>query len=42
MEKKHKEIMELKHETEPGYRTVFYIVSAAAGLYLSLILLRTI
>lgn len=34
--------MELKHEAEPGYRTVFYIVLAAASLYLAIILLRTI
>lgn len=42
MEKEHKEIMELKHEPEPGYRTVFYIVMAVASLYLAIILLRTI
>ncbi|MDI6722625.1 MAG: hypothetical protein QMD97_03640 [Candidatus Aenigmarchaeota archaeon] len=42
MEKEHDEIMELKHDPEPGYRTIFYIVIAAAGLYLAIILLKTI
>ncbi len=42
MSEQHKEIMELKHEPEPGYRTVFYIVLAAASLYLAIIFLKTI
>lgn len=42
MNNKHDEIMELKHDPEPGYRTAFYIALAAAGLYLAIILLKTI
>lgn len=42
MNNEHNEIMELKHEPEPGYRTVFYIALAAASLYLGFILLKTI
>jgi len=42
MKKESEEIMELKHEPEPGYRTIFYIALAAAGLYLAIILLKTI
>lgn len=35
--KQEKEIRELKHEPEPGYRAAFYIVFAAAVLYLAMI-----
>lgn len=42
MRKKGEEIMELKHEPKPGYRTFFYIILAAAALYLGLILLKSI
>jgi hypothetical protein len=41
MNKEHEEVMELKHEPDPGYRTVFYIVLAAASLYLAIIFLKT-
>lgn len=41
MKNKHKEITELKHDPEPGYRTVFYIVLTIAALYLGVIFLRT-
>jgi hypothetical protein len=42
MTEQHDEIMELKHEPEPGYRTAFYIVFSAATLYLAIILLNAI
>jgi len=42
MKKEGDEIMELKHDPEPGYRTVLYIVMAVASLYLAIILLKTI
>lgn len=42
MKKKHEELLELKHEPEPRYRTIFYIVMAAASLYLAIIFLKTI
>ena len=42
MKKEIEEIMELGHEPEPGYRTVFYLALAAASLYLAIILLKTI
>ena len=32
--------MELKHEPEPGYRTVFYITLTIAVLYLVIIFVR--
>ena len=38
----HEELMELGHETEPGYRTAFYIALAAASFYLAVIFLKTI
>jgi hypothetical protein len=41
MKKEHEEVMELKHDPEPGYRTAFYIALAAASLYLALIFLKT-
>lgn len=41
MKKEREELKELRHEAVPGYRTVFYIVTAAATLYLALILLKT-
>lgn len=40
MKKEHKEVMELKHEPEPGYRTVFYIALTIAVLYLVIIFVR--
>jgi len=42
MKKEHDEIMELKHDPEPGYRTAFFIALTAASLYLLIILLKTI
>ena len=42
MKKEHEEIMELKHEPEPGYRTAFYIALAAASLYIAIIFFKTI
>lgn len=33
---------ELRHEPEPGYRTIFYIVFAIAVLYLVVIMWRTL
>jgi len=39
---RHEELMELKHEPEQGYRTVFYIVLTIASLYLAVILVRTV
>jgi hypothetical protein len=41
MEKKHEEITELKHEPEPGYKTVFYIALTIAALYLAFIFFKT-
>lgn len=41
MKKEHDEIMELKHEPEPGYRTAFYVILAAASLYLAVIFFNT-
>jgi hypothetical protein len=38
----HEELMELKHEPEPGYRTAFYIALTAASLYLAVIFLKTV
>ena len=40
MKKDDEELMELKHEAEPGYRTYFYIVITVAVLYLAVILIR--
>lgn len=40
MEKERDELMELKHEPEPGYRTAFYIVLAVAVLYIAVILIQ--
>ena len=40
MEKEQEEITELKHEPEPGYRTIFYIVLAIGVLYLGIIFFR--
>jgi hypothetical protein len=42
LEKEKNELMELGHEPEPGYRTVFYIALAAASIYLALIFLEAI
>jgi hypothetical protein len=33
---------ELSHEPVPGYRPAFYIIFAAAVLYLAVILIRTL
>jgi len=38
MKKETEELMELKHETEPGYRTAFAVVFIAGVLYLGIIL----
>ena len=40
MKKEDNEAMELKHEPEPGYRTVFYIAITIALLYLGIIFVR--
>jgi len=40
MKKEHQELMELKHEPEPGYRTIFYIVLSIAVVYLSMIFIH--
>jgi hypothetical protein len=42
MKKEGEELQELGHDAVPGYRTVFYIVMAAATLYLAVILFKTI
>ncbi len=39
MIKEKEEIMELKHDPEPGYRTIFYIVFSIAVLSLAIIFL---
>ncbi|MDP6685447.1 MAG: hypothetical protein QGI05_00685 [Candidatus Omnitrophota bacterium] len=39
MKKEKEEVMELKHDPEPGYRTIFYIVFPIAVLYLGIIFL---
>ena len=39
MEKEKKEVTELRHEPEPKYRTIFYIVFLAAVLYLVVIMM---
>ena len=40
MKKEHLEIMELKHEPEPGYRTAFYIVLTIAVIYLGMMFIQ--
>jgi hypothetical protein len=40
MKKEDEELMELKHDAEPGYRTFFYIVMTVAVLYLAFIFIR--
>ena len=40
--KQGKEIRELKHEPEPGYRAAFYVFFAAAFLYLAFIFLKAL
>ena len=40
MKKEHQEIMELKHEPEPGYRTAFYIVLTIAVIYLGMMFIQ--
>ena len=37
-----KEIRELKHEPEPGYRAAFYIIFTVAILYLAFIFLKAL
>ena len=37
MKKEDEELMELKHDPEPGYRTYFYIAITVAILYLAII-----
>lgn len=37
---RHEELMELKHEGDPLYRKVFYIVFAVCSVYLALIFIR--
>lgn len=34
MDKKHKELTELKHDPVPGYKRIFYIVFTIGVLYL--------
>lgn len=41
MEKKREELMELRHEAVPGFRTVFGIVFSVCVIYLGIILWRT-
>ena len=40
MRKEDEELMELKHDAEPGYRTFFYIAMTVAVLYLAVICIR--
>ena len=40
MKKEDEELMELKHEAEPGYRTYFYIAITIAIIYLAVIFIR--
>lgn len=40
MNELHKEIMELKHDPQPGYRTVFFIVLILSSAYLAYILFK--
>ena len=40
MKKEDEELMELKHEAEPGYKTLFYIAITVAVLYLVVIFFR--
>lgn len=39
MKNEHQELMELKHEPEPGYRQAFYIAVSIGILYLAVIFL---
>lgn len=38
----HEELMELKHDPVPGYRTVFYVIMTIACLYLAFIIFNTL
>jgi hypothetical protein len=38
MKKEAEELMELRHEAEPGYKTAFTVVFIAGALYLGVIL----
>ena len=40
MKKENEELMELKHDPEPGYKAYFYIALAIAILYLAVIFIR--
>lgn len=40
MKKEHEELMELKHDPEPGFKTYFYIAITVAVLYLAVIFIR--
>jgi hypothetical protein len=40
MKKEDEELMKLKHDPEPGYRTYFYIAITVAVLYLAVIFIR--
>lgn len=40
MKKEDEELMELKHEAEPGYKTYFYIAITIAILYLAMIFIK--
>ncbi len=42
MKKENEEIMELKHEAVPIYKTIFYIVLALGSLYLAFILMKSV
>jgi hypothetical protein len=40
MQREDDELMELKHDAEPGYRSFFYIVMTVAVSYLAFIFIR--
>lgn len=42
MKKEGEEIMELKHDGDPLYKKVFYIVLALGSLYLAFIFLKSV
>lgn len=42
MKNEHQELMELKHEPEPGYKKAFYVIVTMAALYLAMILFKTL
>lgn len=41
MKKENEEIMELKHEADPLYKKIFYIVFIVCIVYLALIFLKS-